>query len=328
MARRARSARVTTSPPTRPALRPSAAAELSAMARDAHDRNAPLRIAGRGTWRARDAAVAPDATPLDMTALAGITEYVPGDLTLTARAGTTIAEVDAATSQHGQWCPLLPWGGDDGTLGATFATATHGPCSTSLGAPRDIAIGLEFVDGTGAIVRAGGRVVKNVAGFDLTRLLVGSWGTLGAITEVSVRLRARPAVDETWSLTVDLADTASRARLDTFRRGPLAPLAVEELGDALARALGLAPHAAGQSRLLVRLGGNGANVAASRALVKMLGSAEACDSAIWTEFRRRDPKPRLPLAADALADPLSQRVKKQFDPRHIMNPGIFGELPA
>jgi len=289
-------------------LRPAATAELAGIVRDAHDRHAKLRIVGRGTWPARTAAVAPGATALDLAALTGIVEYVPGDLTLTARAATTIAEIDAATGAHGQWCPLMPWGGDDGTIGATFATATHGPCSASLGAPRDLAIGMEFVDGTGAVVRAGGRVVKNVAGFDLTRLMVGSWGTLGAITEVSVRLRARPAVDETWSVALG-GDAAAWSQLDALRRGPLAPLAIEEF----------------EGRTLVRLGGNTAFVAASRAAVKALGNAEPCDAAIWTRYRASDPRPCAPLAVSALADALSQRVKKQFDPRHILNSGIMGE---
>jgi glycolate oxidase FAD binding subunit len=292
-------------------MHPSTTQELGAMLRDAHDRHAKLRLVGRGTWPGRSTAVAPDAAVVDLSLLTGIIEYVPGDLTLTARAGTTIAEVEAATGAHGQWCPLLPWGGDEGTLGATFATATHGPCSTSLGAPRDHAIGMEFVDGTGAVVRAGGRVVKNVAGFDLTRLLVGSWGTLGAITEMSVRLRARPAVDETWSVAMELDDGA-RTRLEAFRRGPLAPLAVEEL----------------DGRTLVRLGGNAAFVAASREIVKTLGAAEQCETDSWTRLRRGDPKPRGPLTSSALGDALSMRVKKQFDPRHILNPGIMGEAYA
>ena len=287
--------------------RAASTAELAAFLRDAHDRHAKVRIAGRGTWPGRSSAVASDAAPLDVSALSGILEYVPGDLTLTARAGTTIAEIDAATGAHGQWCPLLPWGGDNGTLGATFATATHGPCSAALGAPRDHAIGVEFVDGTGAIVRAGGRVVKNVAGFDLTRLLVGSWGTLGVLTEVSVRLRARPAVDETWS--VAMAGDDARTRLESLKRGPLAPLAIGQMNG----------------RTLIRLGGNAAFVAASRTAVKALGAAEPVDVNVWTALRESDPAPRGPLAENALADPLSMRVKKQFDPRHILNPGIMGE---
>ena len=286
---------------------PTTTAELSTIVRDAHDRHAPLRIAGRGTWRGRDASVVREAAEVSLSALTGIIEYVPGDLTLTARAGTTIAEIEAATLPHNQWCPLMPWGGDAGTLGATLATATTGPCGPSLGSPRDLSLGVEFVDGTGAIVRAGGRVVKNVAGFDLTRLIVGSWGSLGAITEVSVRLRARPAVDESWSVALD---PNGAVRLDVFLRGPLAPLAREQA----------------DGKTLFRLGGNAAFVAASRAAVRALGTAERVEASVWTTLRERDPKPRAPLGACAIADPLSARVKKQFDPQHIMNPGIMGEL--
>jgi glycolate oxidase FAD binding subunit len=289
-------------------MRPATPAQLGEVIRDAHDRRTRLRIAGRGTWPGRTGIVAPDAAVLDVSLISGIVEYVPGDLTLTLRSGTTIAELDEATNAHGQWCPLLPWGGDGGTVGATFATATHGPCSASLGAPRDIALGMEFVDGTGAVIRAGGRVVKNVAGFDLTRLLVGSWGSLGVITELSLRLRAKPVVDETWSVAMDPGE-AARSRLESFGRGPLAPLAMETL----------------DGRTLLRLGGNAAFVAASREIVRALGAAERCDPGVWTALRERDPRPMGAPASNALADPLAQRVKKQFDPAHIMNPGIMGE---
>ncbi|HEY2849403.1 MAG TPA: FAD-binding protein [Gemmatimonadaceae bacterium] len=291
---------------------PQTTAQVSERVRDAHDRRTKLRVAGRSTWAGRAHAVAPGAELLELSALSGIIEYVPGDLTLTARAGTTLAEIETATLAHAQWCPLLPWGGDDGTLGATFATATHGPLSASLGSPRDLAIGMEFVDGTGAVIRAGGRVVKNVAGFDLTRLMVGAWGTLGVITEVSVRLRARPAVDETWSAAVEDTD-AARVRLSELLRGPLAPLSAEQFED----------------RTYFRLGGNAALVAAARAALKQsFGNIEQADSAVWTRIRRADPRLRSSLTSNALADPLSQRVKKQFDPRHILNPGIMGEAVA
>lgn len=301
---------------------PRSATELTAVVRDAHDRSIALRLAGRGTWLHAGGAVREGAQHVDLSGISGIVEYVPGDLTLTARAGTTLEELDAATAPHRQWCPLLPWGGDGGTLGATFATATRGPCSASLGEPRDLALGLEFVDGTGALVRAGGRVVKNVAGFDLTRLLVGSWGSLGAITELSVRLRVRPVADETWLLAVELGDASAASRVDAFRRGPYAPLALESLGPAQALALGLP-----QAPLLVRLGGNASFVAASRAALRALGDAELGDPAIWNQYRALDPRPRT-LGGNALGDPLSLRVKERFDPRRVLNPGILGEEPA
>lgn len=305
-------------------LRPSSVAELAAMARDAHDGQTPLRIAGRGSWLGAGGNVRPDAVRLDVTGLAGILEYVAGDLTLTARAGTTLEELDAATATHGQWCPLLPWGGDDVTLGAVFATATTGPFSRSLGRPRDLALGLEFVDGTGAIARGGGRVVKNVAGFDLTRLLVGSWGTLGVITEVSMRLRARPKLDETWALAIDPGDPAACGRLSAFERGPYAPLAARRLDAAVCDQLGLAAR----DTVLVRLGGNATFVAASRAEIRAIGQAQQCAASVWTRCRAIDTLESAVAVQNALADPISRRVKKQFDPRHILNPGILGEGPA
>jgi glycolate oxidase FAD binding subunit len=297
--------------------RPVSVEELVALIRAAHDAGSALRLVGGGTWLGAGLAVREGTRPLDLSQLRGIVDYVPGDLTLTARAGTTLAELDAATAEHGQWCPLLPWGSDRGTVGATFATATTGPLRAALGAPRDLALGLEFVDGTGARVRAGGRVVKNVAGFDLTRLLVGSWGTLGAITEVSVRLRSRPTHDETWALMLD--DARAHERADAFCRGPLTPMAFAALDGVQARALGFA-----SSRVLVRLGGNGAFVAASRTALREIGHADPCDTAVWTAYRALDPRPRT-INALALGQPVARRVKQQFDPRNILNPGLLGE---
>ena len=132
----------------------------------------------------------------------------------------------------------MPWGGDAGTVGATLATATAGPCAASLGLPRDLTLGLELVDGRGSVLRAGGSVVKNVAGFDLVRLNVGAWGSLGVITAASLRLRARPAVDRTFRLPFD-DDAASRARIEALRTGVLAPLALELVNATAATALGL-----------------------------------------------------------------------------------------
>ena len=112
-------------------------AELRDRVRDAAKRGAPLRIAGRGTWL--DAGRPVRATETVSTReLSGITEYVPGDLTLTARAGTTLGEIRDATRKHGQWLALDPSGSDDGTLGATIATASSGPLATRCSARRAI----------------------------------------------------------------------------------------------------------------------------------------------------------------------------------------------
>ena len=236
------------------------------MVRDAHDRRARLRIAGArhvaGTRRRGGAGRRRRSTS---RVISGIVEYVPGDLTLTARAGTTIAE-----ARRGD--PPRTDSGARSCRGAATTARSARPsppprtdrAARTLGAPRDIALGIEFVDGTGAVVRAGGRVVKNVAGFDLTRLLVGSWGSLGVITELSLRLRARPVVDETWSVAMEPGDGAragsSRSVAGRSRRSRSRRL---------------------EGRTLVRLGGNAAFVAASREIVRALGTAEPCDPGIW-----------------------------------------------
>lgn len=300
--------------------RPTNTAELATIVHDARASKHALRFEGSGGWSGAGSPasrISPTSQPVSLSAIAGVVAYVPNDLTMTVRAGTTLGELDAITGPNRQWCPLLSWGDDHGTVGATFATATGGPCSDALGRPRDIALGVEFVDGTGTIIRGGGHVVKNVAGFDLTRLLVGSFGSLGAITEVSIRLRARPASDVTWCVTADGPNAAER--LAAIRRGAIPPLACELLVDAAARSLGLP----GQSAL-VRFGGNAALVADARAQVSAAGTISELDATIWTRYRALDPHPRT-LDARPFNGSIARRVKDRFDPAGIMNPGVFGE---
>jgi glycolate oxidase FAD binding subunit len=165
-------------------------AAISTAVRDAAANNTSLRIVGRGTWLDAGSPVAADARLL-LEDDSGIVAYVPDDLTVTARAGTTLREMAEALGAHGQWIALDPEGGDDATLGATVATCSYGPAAAVFGTPRDQVLGMTVVLGTGDIIRPGGRVVKNVAGFDLTRLMIGAWGTLGVITEITLRVRSR-----------------------------------------------------------------------------------------------------------------------------------------
>lgn len=303
---------------------PSNTPELADIVREANASHTALRIVGRGGWSAPDtpaARVSPSAVPVSVAGLAGVVAYVPNDLTLTVRAGTTLAELNEATAPHGQWCPLLAWGDDAGTVGATFATATTGPCATTLGRPRDIALGVEFVDGAGAIARGGGRVVKNVAGFDLTRLMVGAFGTLGVLTEVTVRLRARPPADVTLCVPPRGDTTAAATALAAaLRVAPVTPLACETLDGRLGAALALPAHT-----VLVRYGGNRALVDAGRAAAAEAGAGSPTEigAEIWTKYRALDPHPRR-LGGDPFAVSVARRVQERFDPAHILNPGIFG----
>lgn len=139
-------------------------------------------------------------------ALAGEIEHAPEDLTLVAPAGVTIAKVNRQLAAHGQFLPLDPPLPERATLGGTLAVGTGGPLQTRYGLPRDLLLGMTVLRADGELVKAGGRVVKNVTGYDLMRLWCGSLGTLGIITEVALRVLPLP---ETVDLAVDVPDADS-----------------------------------------------------------------------------------------------------------------------
>lgn len=134
-----------------------------------------------------------DAAVLTTARLAGILEYEPGEFTFTARAGTTLREIEAALAEHGQYLPFDPPLVERGaTLGGTIAAGISGSGRQRYGGVRDFIIGVRFVDGQGQLVRGGGKVVKNAAGFDLPKLMIGSVGRLGVIVEASFKVFPRP----------------------------------------------------------------------------------------------------------------------------------------
>ena len=167
--------------------------------------NGPLRIVGGGTrWIGQ---IGP-AEVLDTSGLSGVTLYEPGALTLVARAGTPLAEVEALLASEGQRLPFevldmrgLLGGTGVSTLGGVVAANASGPRRVQVGACRDSLIGVRFVDGTGSIIKNGGRVMKNVTGYDLVKLLAGSYGTLGILTEVSFKLLPVPEAAMSLVLT-------------------------------------------------------------------------------------------------------------------------------
>jgi len=244
---------------------------------------AAIRIVGGGGWLDAGRPVS-SSESISLADDAAIVEYVPGDLTLTARAGATLASISKATSAEGQWLALDPFGAPTGTLGATIATGSSGPLAHAFGTPRDTVLGLEVVTGAGEIVRTGGRVVKNVAGFDLTRLFTGAWGTLAVITEATVRLRARPERDETVGVALP-AESELDAWLARLRALPFSPLALEMVNATLATALGLEPRAL----LLARLGGNEHSVRAQHQLLGAFGDSSAAPTRVWSALAAIEP---------------------------------------
>ena len=245
----------------------------------------PLRIVGAGTWLDAGRPTRSSAV-LDLASLSGIQEYVPGDLTLTALAGTSLQEIELAASEHGQWLPFDAFGSTNGTLGATLATSSYGPLASSIGAPRDVALGLALVTGEGALVRGGGRVVKNVAGFDLVRLNVGAWGTLGVLVEATVRLRARPIVEETIALELPEEEIPLAGLLRQVRKAAVTPLASELLNAPLATRCGLEAT----PLLLVRLAGNSPSVHAQRSALSALARTRIIAPDVWQRLRDAEPE--------------------------------------
>jgi glycolate oxidase FAD binding subunit len=172
---------------------PRSEEECALLLAAAHDAGWSVRLCGGGGW------IQPDA-PADLAVstrrLVGIFDLSPADLVMTARVGTQLGDLQATAANQGTWIALDPPGASR-SLGSILATGTAGPLRTGYGAVRSRILGLTLITGDGRIVRVGGRVVKNVAGFDLKSLLVGSFGAFGLITSAHIRLNALPLADVT-----------------------------------------------------------------------------------------------------------------------------------
>jgi glycolate dehydrogenase FAD-binding subunit len=176
-------------------LKPRDAKEVEEAVRWALGNDKPLELAGQGTKRAIGRPSQTDLT-LDLSDLVGVTLYEPMELVLSARAGTPLAEIEALLEKNNQelafepmdYGPLFGGEADRGTLGGAIAANLSGPRRIKSGAARDHFLGITAVTGRGETIKSGGRVVKNVTGYDLCKLLAGSWGTLAAMTDITVKV--------------------------------------------------------------------------------------------------------------------------------------------
>jgi len=170
------------------------AADIAAQLRTAAAEARPVEVWGGGTLlgRMEDATLAHGAERLETRPGAGVVAYEPVDLVITVGAGMTVLELDTLLAANGQECPIDPVGGESSTVGGRVAAALSGPRRLGCGPVRDWLLGVTFVTGDGVVARGGGRTVKNVSGFDLPRLMAGSWGTLGVLVDVTLRVRPRP----------------------------------------------------------------------------------------------------------------------------------------
>jgi glycolate oxidase FAD binding subunit len=222
--------------------------------RGANESRQAIVIKGGGTRLGTGDPPARYDIALDLSAVRGIVEYEPGDLVATVRGGTTLAELSAALTPRGQRWPVEPGLPERSTVAGTLASAAGGPSRLRYFHPRDWVIGARVVLGDGTSVRSGGRVVKNVTGYDLTRLWSGTFGTLVAIVELTLKLTAIP--ERTVSLVADTdVPTAFEAARNLHASGlPLDALAILT-GDPVGTA-----DARGEAALVVRLTGPAAAV--------------------------------------------------------------------
>ncbi|MEP7042374.1 MAG: glycolate oxidase subunit GlcE [Dokdonella sp.] len=264
-------------------------AEFSERIRAAAATSTPLRLCGSGSKDFLGNAGCGES--LDLRAHAGILRYAPDELVLTARAGTRMADIDAALSDHGQMLGFEPPRfGADATLGGTLAAGLSGPRRASSGAARDFVLGMRILDGRGQTLRFGGEVMKNVAGYDVSRLMVGAFGTLGVILEASIKLVPGPRAQRTLRLELDAMSALDRLR--GWAQRPL-PISASAIVD---------------GRLYVRLSGATAAVQAAAA---ELGGADDGDT-FWLSLREHthaffaDPRPlwRLSVAPATPITPL------------------------
>jgi glycolate oxidase FAD binding subunit len=160
----------------------------------------PLQIRGAGSksFLGRDCGNGARGEPLEVAGHAGILNYQPKELVITARAGTTLEVVESALAEHGQLLPFEPPRlGPGATLGGTIACGLSGPARPYAGAARDLVLGTRVLTGRGEVLRFGGEVMKNVAGYDISRLMTGAFGTLGVLLDISVKVLPVPAVVRT-----------------------------------------------------------------------------------------------------------------------------------
>ncbi len=184
--------------------------QLQQQVDQARLRNTPLRICGNGS-KAFLCPPPDQVQRLEISQHRGIVAYDPCELVLTARSGTPLREIEAALTEHGQMLAFEPpHFGEDATLGGTIACALSGPRRPHSGAARDFVLGCKLLNGRGEILQFGGQVMKNVAGYDVSRLMVGAYGTLGVLLEISLKVLPRPASSLTVSLECDEREAIAR----------------------------------------------------------------------------------------------------------------------
>lgn len=269
---------------------PQTQAELAAVIACAAANRWRVLVCGRGSKLHWGGLAAGIQVVVSTARLNRLIEHAIGDLTVTAEAGIQFADLQASLVQAGQFLPIDPAYADTATLGGIVATADTGCLRQRYGSVRDMLIGLSIVRTDGQIAKAGGRVVKNVAGYDLMKLFTGSYGTLGAIGQVTFRIYPLPPASGTIGLTGDVETIA--AATATLLASSLTPVAIELLAPATVTRLGM-----GQGMgLVARFQSSEISVEQQAAQLLQVGQtlglqpthwAEADEANLWQQLREQ-----------------------------------------
>jgi glycolate oxidase FAD binding subunit len=235
-------------------LAPSTAAELAEALRDAAGSGRTIALAGNSTKRRMAGPVEPADLDITTVSLRGVLQYEPRDLTISVGAGLSWRELTCLLAGERQMIPLDPPFGEQATVGGVIAANSSGPRRRLYGTARDVVIGMQFATLEGKLVQSGGMVVKNVAGLDMAKLMIGSFGTLAAITVVNFKLAPMPEVERSFLLPFASVELANQARV-AILKGQLQPAAIDLLNPAAGATVGNSSWL-----LVIRAGGNGAAV--------------------------------------------------------------------
>jgi glycolate oxidase FAD binding subunit len=244
---------------------PSTPEELAAVLQSADSAGEAVTPVGGGTQLDLGMPLSRLTTIVETTGLDHVVEYEPADLTITVEAGIRFSELQRILGEQGQFLALDPPLADGATIGGLIATNASGPLRFSYGTARDLVIGTRVANPDGTLTRAGGRVVKNVAGYDLNKLYIGSLGTLAVIVELSFKLAPIPPAHATVVGQLP-RPAAARSLIGDAVRSPLSPLAIELIGTSrVAFRVGGYPQAVERQRrdlssLIVQHGGSPVDV--------------------------------------------------------------------
>jgi glycolate oxidase FAD binding subunit len=216
---------------------PTTADELSELVTDAHDRHTPILIAGNSSKLDWGGVVTGATAIVSTQKLDRLIAHAVGDLTVTVEAGMTFDRLQATLAAAGQFLPLDPAYPDRATIGGIIATADAGSLRHRYGGVRDLLLGIGFVRADGKIAKAGGRVVKNVAGYDMMKLFTGAYGTLGILTEVTFRVYPLPVDSGTVILTGEVDKLAEVVKI--LLASTLTPIAVDAISTPFSQQLDL-----------------------------------------------------------------------------------------